>query len=287
MRVGIHAEHGRILFHEGLALGVDEAGTQGNELGLALPAEVAGHVPHAAELEVLESRAGVPYHFHAFARGGVLAVGGLPAAHARGRNDHLRTEAVEVAAYGVKAHGAHDTAVLLEKVGHHDAAETRHVGLAQLLDEVAHHVFAAAAHKLCGIQLHMGKAALGNALERAVFLAEELAAVALIVFQTLMGATENFLDLFLIAESVEVVDEIFQPGVQVVARKHGVEVAAGHGHEAAPFLGALVHDDDLLFGQKLGEALCRPQTGGAAADDEKVAFHDMGVSVRHGRPPCP
>lgn len=123
---------------------------------------------------------------------------------------------VEVAVYGVEAHGTDYAAVFLQKVGHHDAAEAGHVSLAQLTDQVADHVFTAAAHQLGGIQLYVRQAALGNALERSVFLAEEFTAVALIVFETVVGAAENLLYLLLIAESVEIVDEVFNPSIQII-----------------------------------------------------------------------
>ncbi len=286
MRVRIGAEDGRVAVHEIFAQAVHKTRAQRKEVGLPFPGEKARHVPDARKLQVLKLRAGFEGHAHAFAGGGVLAVRGLPAAHARGGHHGAGLEDVGLAAYAVEARGAGNAAIPDEVIRKHDAPHARDAGILEPGHQALGHQLAAAPLDLGRIELDVRQAALGHAFETAVRLVEKFAAKAFIVAHALGRTGEQGFHERLVAQAVEVVHKVFQPAVHSIGRQHGLKIAPGHGHEAAPVLRALVHNADLAARHQLGETVRGPQPGGAAAEDEQVSFHPVDFhSVFHARPP--
>ena len=269
--VRVCAKHWRVAVHDGLAPAVHKACTKGHEHCLAFPAEQAGHVPHPGKFHVLQMRACLVGHHHGLACGGVLAVGGLPATHACGGNDYLGIKAVPFARDAVEAKGAADAISLTQEGAEQNAAHALHLHLLELLYKVLHHELAAATFKLGRVELHVIEAALAHELARSVLHFEELAAEALIVFETIAGAREDLLHELLVAQTVKVVDKVLYPLIHGVGIKHSLEVAAGHGHEAAPVFWALVHYDYFRFGILLRAAVGSPQACGTATKNEDIA----------------
>ena len=282
--VGIGAQHGRVALHEGLAFGIDEARAQRHQHGLAFPAEEAGHVPDTGKFQVLQDRAGLIGHLHGLAGRRVLAVRGLPAAHAAGGNDHPGVEAVKIAVDGIEAQGAADAAVLLQQLGQQDASHPLHGALLELAHDVLDHQLAATALELGRVQLHMVQSPLGDVFHAAVFFLEKFAAEAFVVMQTVGRALQDLFHEVLVAEAVEIIDEVLDPLVHVVRGEDGFKVAARHGHQTAPVAGALVHDADAGFRGQFGTAVGGPQAGGTAAHDQDVRRDMMHVHLTVLRP---
>ena len=67
---------------------------------------------------------------------------------------------------------------------------------------------------------------LGDVFHAAVFFFEKLAAEALVVMQTVGGAFQDLFHEVLVAETVEIIDEILDPFIHVVRREDGFKIAA-------------------------------------------------------------
>ena len=181
------------------------------------------------------------------------------------------SEVYELANEAMRAKGAADAIPLTQEGAEQDAAHALHLHLLELLYKVLHHELAAAALQLGRVELHMIKAALAHKLARPVLRLEEFATEALVVLQAIAGAREDLLHELLIAQTIEIVDKVLYPLVHGVGGKHCLEVAAGHGHEAAPVPGALVHYDDFRFGILLRAAVGSPKACGTATENEDIA----------------
>ena len=130
----------------------------------------------------------------------------------------------------------------------------------------------------------MVQSPLGDVFHAAVFFLEEFAAEAFVVMQTVGRALQDLFHEVLVAEAVEIINEIPDPLVHVVRGEDGFKVAARHGHQTAPVAGALVHDADAGFRGQFGTAVGGPQAGGTAAHDQDVRRDMMHVHLTVLRP---
>ena len=95
-----------------------------------------------------------------------------------------------------------------------------------------------------------------------------------VVAEAVGGLAQYFFHEVLFHETVVVVDELAEHGVDVVSGQPGYHVAAAHAAESAPVTRSLVDDEHVfhvfpcLFG--------RPHSGESAADDEHIGIQYPG-----------
>lgn len=118
----------------------------------------------------------------------------------------------------------------------------------------------------------MGQTALGDAAQMARFIGQRFAAHPVIVLQTVIGAAEQIGHHVLFTETVPIIGQVLDPVVDVLTGQYGLKIASGHTQQAAPFVAALVGNQNVQVGVAFFQALRRPHTSGAAADNQNVWF---------------
>ncbi len=84
-----------------------------------------------------------------------------------------------------------------------------------------------------------------------------------------------------LAKPVEIIDKIFQPVINIVRRQHGLEIAAGHRHQAAPVFRALVNNTNYAFWSQFSKAMRGRGRPNRRQQPAQIAVNHLFFMPRH------